>query len=325
LNFIKKIGMRGLPLWRISASGPMNKIKINSYMDLTPIKYEYKNIFKKQKRMFNEIHYQGRWDPFEKKEISFNNLVFELGASKLIFSGDILYNELVTKINYKVESNDLVWSELEKVFSNYNKFIIMKAIKSEGGIEFDKIKTEGENLKRGNLKLILEEGVIKRSGILTEVFSIFNRILNLKFKDISKEGLLYKTITTDILLNDNIIKTSNLFMDSTDLNLAGTGSLNLKDKTIDITLAVQPLQLPSLLNDLISKLPIVGWVLTGKNKKILAAYFKVKGDIKNPTVESSQLQSIPRDIGGILLRTLKLPIDIVNSPDDVLGTKLKVR
>jgi hypothetical protein len=83
------------------------------------------------------------------------------------------------------------------------------------------------------------------------------------------------------------------------------GHLNLRQNIIDAKVGVLPLV---TVDTLLSKIPLIGYILTGKRKGLLVFYFDVKGPISDPAVSMISVTSVGDAILGIIGRTLTTPI-----------------
>ncbi|MFH0924784.1 MAG: AsmA-like C-terminal domain-containing protein [bacterium] len=318
LNLKDKVKIDQWPLCDFRISGNPAKIKLIASLDLTKSRYAYGEKIIKPDDFPNNIYFQGQINQEEGgKLFTLDKGLVNLGSSKGLFNGNIHYLKGKEIITFDFKTEELLWSELEKLFVNYknlNRFATMKVIEGSGIIETSKKEGGGED-KKGQLKLLFKDGIIKKSTILTDIFSFFNRILNFKVVDFSTRGLSYKTMSADFIIDNSNFTTQNFFIKSDDLIITGIGTINLENETVDAVLAVQPLH---SLEKYLNKVPLLGWILTGKEKQIVVAYFKVEGRFESPKIEPVSWQSLPKGVFNILHRTLKLPLDFIKKPKDVV-------
>ena len=74
------------------------------------------------------------------------------------------------------------------------------------------------------------------------------------------------------------------------MNISALGKIDLVKNEVDATIGVQPLQ---TVGKVVNRIPVVGWILTGKGKTFLTAYFEAKGRLEDPVVKA-----IPVKIDG---------------------------
>lgn len=90
------------------------------------------------------------------------------------------------------------------------------------------------------------------------------------------------------------------------MNMSAVGDIYLHKGTLKIIVGVQPLQTFARVVGLV---PFASYLLLGKEKKLLVAYFRVKGKIEDPSVAPRPVQTLSRGILGILERTLRFPLE----------------
>jgi len=78
----------------------------------------------------------------------------------------------------------------------------------------------------------------------------------------------------------------------------------LANQTIDMEVAVKPLQ---ALDKLVPKVPVVEWLLRGRDGAVVAAFYRVRGPLSDPTVTPVPLKNVGRNVFGIFHRLLKSP------------------
>jgi hypothetical protein len=88
------------------------------------------------------------------------------------------------------------------------------------------------------------------------------------------------------------------------INAAGKARLDLPNNQMRADLGVQPLV---TLDSLVSKIPIVGYILTGKDKTLLVYYFKVEGPFSSPEVTYIPLKKWGNSIVGYVTRIFLTP------------------
>jgi len=92
---------------------------------------------------------------------------------------------------------------------------------------------------------------------------------------------------------------------SSAIGLGANGWISLTDFQSSLTVLVAPL---ALLNEAVSKVPIIGYVAGGALTSIPVA---VNGDIRDPLVVPLGPRAITNEMMGLLTRTLSLPGKVV--------------
>lgn len=172
----------------------------------------------------------------------------------------------------------------------------------------------------GSAHLLIEDGSLNRFATLSKIFSVLNvsQLLRLKFPEMVSGGMPFTRITATFAIKDGIASTNDLFVDSEAMNISVVGSLNMPRNEIDATVGVKPLQ---TIDKVVSSIPIVGWILTGKDKALLTAYFEIKGKADDPSVNVLPVKAISKGVMGIFRRIFELPARLVTDTGEVLTGK----
>ena len=194
--------------------------------------------------------------------------------------------------------------ELLQAFGVQEKYL-------EGRVTMEAVLfTQGRDKKElisglsGCANLLIEQGKIRKSHVIFKIldFLSLQKILMVFKKrphDLSKEGFYFESIKGDIAINKGVVDTENLIMRSPVFNAVAKGSIDLPRKWLDFDLGAQPL---GTIDFLISNIPIVGYILTGKDESILVYYFKVKGAWPEADVKYVPLKNLGSGIGGFFKR-----------------------
>lgn len=158
----------------------------------------------------------------------------------------------------------------------------------------------------GNAHFIVEKGTIKKSSVIFKIldFLSLQKIFKQNPPDVSKEGLHFETIGGNVSITNGILTTENFIMKSPVFNAAAQGTVDLPEKWVDFDLGAQPLGTIDLL---VSKIPIVGYILTGKKKALLIYYFKVDGPLSRPEVRYIPLKNLGNSVVGFIKRVFFTP------------------
>jgi uncharacterized protein involved in outer membrane biogenesis len=171
------------------------------------------------------------------------------------------------------------------------------------GEDFQKVK---ESLN-GMLRLELENGVIERGNILSKIFSILNvsQLFKGRLPDLKTKGLPYHRILANIDVKDGIASTDDFVVDSDAMRITIIGKVDLGKNLIDARIGIHPLV---TLDTVLSHIPIIGYILTGKEKAFLSYVYEVKGDLNDPKIEAIPFKSIGEGFLGIIKRLLETPL-----------------
>ena len=166
----------------------------------------------------------------------------------------------------------------------------------------------------------VKNGVLREFHTLAKVFSLLNisQLFSGNLPDINKEGMPFSLLESSYKIGDGKISTKDLTVTSESMNLSAVGSHNLVSDNLDITLGVMPLR---TMDKILTAVPVAGWVLTGKNKALLTAYFKVKGKAENPKVSAIPIESVSETIFGLFNRIVGLPVKLIKGIGSIFEKK----
>lgn len=177
-----------------------------------------------------------------------------------------------------------------------------------------------DELKRtilGNVKLHLENGKLRRYSVLSKIFSLLNvsQLFTFHLPDMVADGMPYNRIDATLSLRDGIMSSKDFFIDSNAMNISAVGSIDLVKEEIDATVGVQPLQ---TVDKVVNRIPIVGWILTGKDKHLISTYFEAKGKWSDPVVKAVPVKSMAKGVLGIFIRLFQLPAKLITDTGEVI-------
>jgi len=158
---------------------------------------------------------------------------------------------------------------------------------------FAKGNTKEELLKSltGSANVLLEKGVVRKSNVFIKILDSMSltRVFETRPEKLSKDGLYFSRIAGHLDIDKGVAKASNLTMESPVFNAVAEGEANLRTGVMDAEVGVHPLTTADFL---VSKIPILGYLLSGDDNTIVAEYFKVDGKMANPTVRYMTFKSM---------------------------------
>lgn len=159
----------------------------------------------------------------------------------------------------------------------------------------------------GNLAFSAEKGRIYRFGLLAKVLAILNvtEIYRGQVPDLIGEGFAYRSMSAIAKLQGGKIIMEECSIDGASMGIACEGDIDLVEKKIDLLILVAPFK---TVDRIVEILPLIGSVLGGK---LISIPFRAKGDLVDPNVYALPPTAVGSGILGILERTLKLPITII--------------
>ena len=150
----------------------------------------------------------------------------------------------------------------------------------------------------------MNNGKLRKFNTLAKVFSILNvsQLLKFKLPDMASGGMPYTSIKGSISVKDGVLTTQDLFINSNAINVSIVGNADIVKEELNLTIGAEPLQ---TVDKIVNRIPIVGWLLTGKEKNLVTAYFEAKGKWSNPQVSAIPVKSMGRGILNIFIRAFE--------------------
>jgi hypothetical protein len=159
----------------------------------------------------------------------------------------------------------------------------------------------------GNVKFSAEEGRIYRFGLLAKILAILNvtEIYRGEVPDLTGEGFAYHSMSASAEIKDGMLIMKECNIDGVSMGIACEGKIDLADKKMDLVILVAPFK---TVDRIVKFIPLVGHILGGK---LISIPFRAKGDLRDPSVIPLPPTAVGTKVLGILERTLKLPITII--------------
>jgi hypothetical protein len=159
----------------------------------------------------------------------------------------------------------------------------------------------------GEVAFSAAEGRIYRFGLLAKILSILNitEIYRGEIPDLTGEGFAYHGMTIRANLEGGKLIMQECLIDGVSMGIACEGNIDLLEKKIDLIILVAPFK---TLDRLVKVLPLIKHILGGK---LISIPFRAKGDIADPNVIPLHPTAVGSGVLGILERTIKLPVTII--------------
>ena len=160
----------------------------------------------------------------------------------------------------------------------------------------------------GTWKLHAENGTFEKSSIIFSILRIIS-IKDIFYKD-QGDGFVFRsingagTITQGVMYSEEIVMLSPVF--NSVLNKA---TLNLDSQEIKGSIFVSPL---GTLDSIISKIPLVGYILGGENNTLMILNFDLDGIVTDPVVTYRPFTGYPSSLLGYFKRLFAAPGKLID-------------
>ena len=171
----------------------------------------------------------------------------------------------------------------------------------------------------GEASLTSDKGRIYRLTILSKIFSVLNvmEIFRGRLPDLTKEGFAYDSIKGEAQLKNGRLFVKELVVDGRPMKIFGSGTVDMVKEKVDLTVLVAPFK---TIDTILSNVPILGHILTGKSKTFISVPLKVKGPLNDPKVIPINPTAVGSGILGIMKRTIQAPIQVIKPAIPEKGT-----
>jgi uncharacterized protein YhdP len=169
----------------------------------------------------------------------------------------------------------------------------------------------------GNVKVKLADGSLRKFNVLSKMFSILNvsQLLKFQLPNMVSDGMPFSEVTGGFAISDGTITTQDLYISSDAINISVIGKADMVREDLDFTIGVQPLQ---TFDRIVNRIPVVGWLLTGKDKDFLTVYFEAKGKWSDPQVVAIPAKSMAKGVLNIFRRVFELPVRLFTDTGEVI-------
>ncbi len=169
----------------------------------------------------------------------------------------------------------------------------------------------------GDLVFRAEDGAIAKYYLVSKMFTVLNvyKIVKKKKIDLLSEGFSYDRIKSSFAIRGGVMKFDDFYFASDSVQMSVVGEYSLGKRKVNAVAGVQPLE---TLGRIVSSVPVLGWVMTGEDRKLLVVMLKIQGDIEKPSVIPQPVNTLSKSVMGIVLRSLKLPSELITNPENVI-------
>ena len=159
---------------------------------------------------------------------------------------------------------------------------------------------------QGPFHLVAREGRVDRLTALANVLNLVNasQLLRGRKLDLRESGFAYETFVMRGQIDGGVARFDEIVLDATPFDMVAHGSLDWQKDSIDMTVAVAPLQ---ALNTVVKFMPFLGYVLGGG---VYAVPIGIRGELTQPEIIPVAPTAVAGSILGVLERTLKTPFNL---------------
>ncbi len=162
----------------------------------------------------------------------------------------------------------------------------------------------------GEINFISKKGRIHQFGLLSKLLAFLSPIdiFQGNLPNLGEEGLTYNLLKLDGRFQKKYLEIENLELNAPGFRFFATGKIDILNKKINLTALVSPFK---TVDTVVSNVPLVGWVLTGKSKMIVGVPIRISGKLEDPSIIPLDPTTLGSHFLGIVGRTFKLPFKIL--------------
>jgi AsmA-like C-terminal region len=158
----------------------------------------------------------------------------------------------------------------------------------------------------GGVNIEVVEGQVPDPNLALKILNFLSlqKVFIRKPPNIAEEGFYFESIKGHVSLKNGIAETGALILKSPVFNAVTRGEANLIDRHVGADIAVQPL---GTLDWMVSKIPIIGHILTGKDKSLLVYYFRAEGPFDQIDIDYVPFKNLAENTAGYFKRIIFTP------------------
>jgi hypothetical protein len=172
----------------------------------------------------------------------------------------------------------------------------------------------------GNADVVIRDGVAGRTGVFSRILEMLSlqKIFKNKPRGLADEGFYFEQMKGYAVINRGVLATENFTMESPIYNAVAAGEADLVEKTVRFTLGIQPLE---TLDTIVSRIPVIGYALTGKDRSFLTYYFEVTGPMSDPSTRHVPFRHLGKGAAGVLKRLFLSPVRLYDTLSGMTETQ----
>ncbi len=156
----------------------------------------------------------------------------------------------------------------------------------------------------------VKDTIIKDYKAINNMFALINTIpalVTFSLPHYNAKGLKVTEGYTKFVYENHIMDVEGFHINTPELNFFGKGTIDTESQTVDFETSLVTEATSNL-----SKIPLLGYILVGKEEDTVTTTMTLKGPMDNPVVKNTLAKDIGVGSFNILFRTLTFPIHYVD-------------
>ena len=250
-------------------------------------------------------------------EIELKNGLIKLNKMKVFFGKKYAFADAFLdflsdqglNFSLKLHGRSFEVEKFERVFEKYFKDSISGRLSLA-----TLLMGKGYNLNEiskslsGNLSLLLMKGDYNKQNLISGITKIFGFDSETTENNESLASKNFDVIKGNFAINNGVAITQNYAIETPERRTSVIGTFDMGNKKLDLSIGVAPWK---NLNETVSKIPIVGTIVTGgDDKSLFINYYNVKGKMESPEVKAVPLKSLGKKVVSLFKGIFQTPKEI---------------
>jgi hypothetical protein len=250
------------------------------------------------------------WEPFH-ADVNFEGNAIFVHATRAALcgistTGDVTIAPSGAEIDIALSADNLqlqptILCISDKKADITGKFSMKADLKGKGPLD-----TIAKSLN-GSFTINAKKGTIYKSKSLDKTLDLVNKTENVKgtLPDLDKTMVKYRDFTARGTIKEHILELEEGGLDAFSFGILAQGKVDLQSQMVDLNALVVPV---NRVQRIVGKIPVLGKILGGS---LVSIPVKIKGNLSDPEVTFLSPAAVGSAFFGIIERTLKLPITII--------------
>jgi hypothetical protein len=253
----------------------------------------------KYKKLYSIIRYSD--DRFDFDHFNFNdyNGKFEVSGTLNTKYHQEIFDVAIKmeKVNLKLLLKDL-HPESDEISGTLN----LTANLTGNSLKWEKMM---KNLG-GDVKFTVSDGLIQQFDGVSQVFTYINilPVFKTRTEEQKGSGVPFDTFGGNFSIDEGVANTENTSIEGDILRASMVGEINFAEESLDLLIGLKPF---TMIDKVVSNIPIAGNILTGKGKSLIVSYYRIGGGFDDINSEAVPAESVARTAIGIVQRLLETP------------------
>lgn len=184
-----------------------------------------------------------------------------------------------------------------------------------GEIDLPPSRKNPVQLMSGQLEFSSDNGRIEYANVLMKIFSVLNvtEIFTGGKSDLTEKGYGYTRAYVKAEIGGGKLLLNEILLDGNSLKITGQGSIDLKDRQVDVTLLAAPLK---TIDRIVNRIPIISYIAGGS---LISVPLRVEGEMSDLSVVPVPPSAVGRGLLHLMERTLKAPFKMMEDAAELVS------